>query len=169
MFDYIDYAASQQLLVWICCFRVCVFLCFCFTRALQMTCYLSHLMTKPTKWSVRPAKTQVSPGIRPVWSVFAVCMKKPWVLSCSLSAQRRLIRLGGYAGWCESSLGAQIILLVLSCCSSNDSLFLGRVHFFFWRQQFDWRVEMKPCPISCYCVSHKLDGFILSVTLITLP
>ena len=25
-------------------------------------------MTKPTKWSVRPAKTQISLGIRPVWS-----------------------------------------------------------------------------------------------------
>ena len=29
---------------------------------------LSHLITKPTNWHVRPAKTQVSLGIRPVWS-----------------------------------------------------------------------------------------------------
>ena len=29
---------------------------------------MSHLMTKPTKWHVRPAKTQFSLGIRPVWS-----------------------------------------------------------------------------------------------------
>ena len=29
---------------------------------------LSHLMTKPTKWHVRPAKTQISLGIHPVWS-----------------------------------------------------------------------------------------------------
>ena len=34
--------------------------------------YLSRLTTKPTKWHVRPAKTQISLGIRPVWSVFAV-------------------------------------------------------------------------------------------------
>ena len=27
---------------------------------------LSHSMTKPTKWHVRPAKTQISLGIRPV-------------------------------------------------------------------------------------------------------
>ena len=27
----------------------------------------SRLMTKPTKWPVRPAKTQISLGIRPVW------------------------------------------------------------------------------------------------------
>ena len=31
--------------------------------------YFSHLMTKPTKWPVHPAKTQISLGVRPVWSV----------------------------------------------------------------------------------------------------
>ena len=51
---------------------------------------MSHRMTKPTKWIVRPAKTQISLGIRPVWSVFAVRMKKAWVLSYPLSAQRML-------------------------------------------------------------------------------
>ena len=30
--------------------------------------YMSRLVTKPTKWHVRPAKTQISLGIRPVWS-----------------------------------------------------------------------------------------------------
>ena len=29
---------------------------------------MSRLMTKPTKWHVRPAKTQISLGIGPVWS-----------------------------------------------------------------------------------------------------
>ena len=29
---------------------------------------MSHLMTNPTKWHVHPAKTQISLGIRPVWS-----------------------------------------------------------------------------------------------------
>ena len=43
--------------------------------------------------------------------VFAVRMKKAWVLSFPLSAQRRLIRLGGCPGWSESSLGAYAILL----------------------------------------------------------
>ena len=55
------------------------------------------------------------PGHPPslIW-VFAVRMKKPWVLSYPLSTQRRLIRLGRCTGWSESSLGAQVILLVLS-------------------------------------------------------
>ena len=41
---------------------------------------MSHLMAKPTNWHVHPAKTQISLGIRPVWSVFAVHMEKAWVL-----------------------------------------------------------------------------------------
>ena len=43
---------------------------------------------------------------------YAVRMKKAWVLNYPLSAQRKLIRLGGCPGWSESSLGAQVILLV---------------------------------------------------------
>ena len=52
-------------------------------RATQTTCdthmvifnreKLSSLMTKPTKWHVRPANSQTSLGIYPVWSVFAGC------------------------------------------------------------------------------------------------
>ena len=45
---------------------------------------------KTNKMSVRPVKTQISLDIHQVWSVFALCMKKPWVLSYPLSTQRRL-------------------------------------------------------------------------------
>ena len=39
---------------------------------------MSHLMTKPTKWSVCPAKTQItSLSIRPVWSESSLCAQ--WV------------------------------------------------------------------------------------------
>ena len=58
---------------------------------------MSRPMTKPTKWNVCPAKTQISLGIRDqprhpssLISVFAVRMKKAWVLSYPLSIQRRL-------------------------------------------------------------------------------
>ena len=43
---------------------------------------MSRRMTKPTKWSVRPAKTQIR--------VFAVRILKTWVLCYPLSDQRRL-------------------------------------------------------------------------------
>ena len=52
---------------------------------------------KTNKMTVRPAKTQVSLGIRSVWSVFAVRMKKAWVLSYPLSAQRRL-----WSAWADA-------------------------------------------------------------------
>ena len=76
---------------------------------------MSRLMTKPTKWHVRPAKTQISLGIRPDWS------------ETSLSAWRKL---GSFAthwahsqdsdqtGWLPRLIwvfaGHTVILLVLS-------------------------------------------------------
>ena len=52
---------------------------------------LSRLMTKPTKWHVRPAKTQISLGIRPVWS------------ESSLSAWRKLGSLATHWAHSEDS------------------------------------------------------------------
>ena len=69
-------------------------------------------MTKPTKWPVCPAKTQISLGIRPVWS------------ESSLSAWRSIGSLANRkvhsedSDQTESLLGAQVILSVLSCCAS---------------------------------------------------
>ena len=54
-----------------------------------------------------PSEDSEQPGHPPsLIRVFAVRMKKAWVLSYPLSAQWRLIRLGGCPGWSESSLGA---------------------------------------------------------------
>ena len=39
--------------------------------------YLSRIVTKPTKWVFRPAKTQISLGILPVWSESSLCAQ--WV------------------------------------------------------------------------------------------
>ena len=76
--------------------------------------YLSQLMTKPTKWYVRPAKTQLSLTIRPVWSETSPsAWRKLGSLATECTAKTR-IRLGGCPGWSESSLGTQAILLVLS-------------------------------------------------------
>ena len=76
---------------------------------------LSCLMTKPTKWYVCPAKTQISLGIRPVWS------------ESSLSTWRKLVPLASY--WAHNGdsdqtgrmprliwvfAGCTVILLVLS-------------------------------------------------------
>ena len=75
---------------------------------------LSCLMKKTTKWHVHQVKTG-QPGHPPsLVRVFAVRMKKAWILSYPLSAKWRLIRLVGCPDRSESSLGAHAIFLVLS-------------------------------------------------------
>ena len=60
---------------------------------------------KTNKMAVRPAKTQISLGIRPVWSESSLCAE--WVgKAFFLRTMKTLIRLGGCPGWSESSLGA---------------------------------------------------------------
>ena len=77
--------------------------------------YLSRLTTKPTKWHVRPAKTQINLGIRPVWSKSSLSTWGKLKSLAIIRAQTKpLMRLGGCPGWSESSLGAKVILLVLS-------------------------------------------------------
>ena len=55
---------------------------------LLLNAHLSHFMTKPTKWHAGHAKTQISVGIRPVWS------------GSSLSAWRKLGSLATH--WAHS-------------------------------------------------------------------
>ena len=63
---------------------------------------------KTNKMTCAPSEDSDQPGHPPsLIRVFAVCMKKALVLIYPLSAQRGLIRLGGYQDWPESSLGAQ--------------------------------------------------------------
>ena len=45
------------------------------------------IVTKPTKWHVRPAKTRISLGIRPVWSESSLSAWRK-ILSYTLSAQQ---------------------------------------------------------------------------------
>ena len=88
------------------------FFFFCFVSLYE------PLHDKASSVSVRPAKTQISLGIRPFWSE---SLLSAWRNLGSLPNERTvktLIRLGGCLGWSESSLGAQVLLLVLSCLCS---------------------------------------------------
>ena len=72
---------------------------------------MSRLMTKPTNWPVRPAKTQISLGFRPVWSESSLSLSRLLKGQAFIwRTAKTLIRLGGAPGWSESSLGAQAIL-----------------------------------------------------------
>ena len=74
-------------------------------RVQLLRSYLSCLTTKPTKWCVRPAKTQISLGIRPVWSESSLCTQ--WVAKdpSFLYADSEDSDQTGHTA--ESSLGAQ--------------------------------------------------------------
>ena len=70
---------------------------------------------KTNKITVRPAKTQISLGIRPVWSETSLCAQ--WVVRTQaffMRTAKTLIGLGGCPGWSESSLSTHTILLVLT-------------------------------------------------------
>ena len=70
--------------------------------------YLSRIMTKPTKWHGRPAKTLIILGIRPVCSESSLsAWRKLGSLEPTECTAKTLIRLGGCPSWSESSLGAQ--------------------------------------------------------------
>ena len=80
---------------------------------------MSCSMAKPTKWHVRPAKTQISLGIRPVWSESSLSAWRNigssathWAHSKDADQTGRMPRLI----WVFA--GRTVILLVLSCCSS---------------------------------------------------
>ena len=80
--------------------------------AFTHTNFTIHISIWTTTWQNQQNECAASedsdqPGHPPsLIRVFYVRMKKAWVLSYPLSAQRRLIRLGGCPGWSESSLGA---------------------------------------------------------------
>ena len=98
----------------------------------QTTIYLSHLMTKPIKQHMRPAKTQISLGIHPVWS------------ESSLSAWRKLGSLAtdwvhsedsDQIGWMPRLIwvfaGHTVILLLLSWSGS----FCWELWAWCWKNQ----------------------------------
>ena len=66
--------------------------------------HMSCCMTKPTKWPVRPAKTQISLGIRPVWSEPLLCTL--WVAKDPNFLQADS-KDSGCPGWSASLLGTQ--------------------------------------------------------------
>ena len=87
-----------------------------------MTCYspfeYEPRHDKTNKVTVRPEETQISLGIRPVWSVPSLCAQ--WVAKdpMLLHADSEDYDQTGRMPRSESSLGSQDILLVLSCSRS---------------------------------------------------
>ena len=80
---------------------------------------------KTSKTTVHPAKTQISLGIRTVWSVFAVRMKKAWVLSYPMGHSEYSDQAGQMPRLIWVFAGRTLILLVLSLLSIVDDAGTG--------------------------------------------
>ena len=102
--------------------------------------YMSRDMTKPTKWHVRPVKTQISLVIRPVWS------------ESSLPAWRNFGSLATHWAHSEDSdeTGCTVTLLVLSCRGSiSTSVSLSSMRF---RSETFYSSELSPCTAMEDCI-----------------
>ena len=102
--------------------------------------YLSRLTTKPTKWHVRPAKTQINLGIRPVWSESSL---STWGKLSSLAIIRahseasnqagRMPRLiwvfAGRKGHFVGFVMRRLILLCLTCVNNTDFCYFEAFYF----------------------------------------
>ena len=90
-------------------------------KCLKLRLANEPLHDKTNKMTCAPSQDSDPPGNPPsLIRVFVVRMKNLWALNYLLSAVKTLISLGGCPGWSESSLGAHVSLLVLSCVSSNN-------------------------------------------------
>ena len=78
---------------------------------------MSHLMTKPTKWHVHPAKTDQTVHLPSLNRVFAVRTKKALVLSYPLSAQSKSCRWNGRQcrPWSDCSSRSSLIWVCTVC------------------------------------------------------
>ena len=83
------------------------------------TLWMSRYMTKPTKWPIHPAKTQISLGDRPVWPESSLCalwvVKDPVLLHADSEASDQTGRMPKLI-WVFA--GHTRHLFVLSCAGS---------------------------------------------------
>ena len=101
---------------------------------------MSRLMTKPTKWHGRPAKTQISLGICRVWSESLLSAgRKLGSLATHWAQAKALIRLGGCLGWSESFLGAQSF-----CWFCHEGAYMFARQFVNTIGQLWWGTSARP-------------------------
>ena len=128
--------------------------------------HMSCLMTKPAKWYVRPLETQISLGVRPVWS--ESLLSTWWSTGSSATHWAHWEdsdQTGQMPCWSEALLGAQIILLVLSwgdsyaekdltlpdCQRCNSDIWLT-LNF-----EDGWKWCHVDCKIYCKILSIKVN------------
>ena len=132
---------------------------------------MSRLMTKPTKWPVCPAKTQISLGIRPVWSESSLCAQ--WV-----AKDPNFL----YADSEDSDQTGHMprLIWVFAGCTCPFVGFVMRWLKYWWQSRattqnlFDikWCIESQPRPckkgknrLFCPNIVCKPNCFVMAITL----
>ena len=119
----------------------------------------------PSEDSDQPgrAKTEISLGICPVWSVFAVRMKKAWVLSYPLSAQWRL-----WSDWADRRVLME--LKVQKPYLIDRLIFNALRNAEMWKLEEDttctvhWHQRFSPAIMKVSRLLCDGRGFLLSIT-----
>ena len=120
---------------------------------------------KTKQLAVRPAKTQISLGIRPVWLVFTVPTKKAWVLNYPLSAQQRF-----WSDWTDAQADLSLrwahshfvgfvmrrLTIFLRQCDEN-------IRTLYVHKEPETRLLISECSLICVGVIG-VKTFILSIT-----
>ena len=131
---------------------------------------MSCPMTKPTKWPLCQTQTQISLGIRPVWSVFTVRIKKHWVLNYPLSTLWRL-----WSDWANAQADLSLCWTQRSFCwfcheaAQMPAFVLQWKCYLFALCYLVYRVHCVClnfcCPQNKFCTFLNLKNFILILLL----
>ena len=111
---------------------------------------MSRDMTKPTKWVC--AQQRLGSWMPRLIRVFAVCMKKPWVLSYPLSAQQRL-----WSDWLIWVFAGRTLTLLVLSCRGSIILFCNSRYSVsnFLQLGPDWR--LRPKTVFYHQYSHHVN------------
>ena len=120
---------------------------------------MSHCTTKPTKWHVHPAKTQIRLGIRPVWSESSVGSSAPTISSC-----RRWIK--DWSDWTDAQADPSLRWVHGSfcwfCCAAVHICNLGKGFMHFKNLQILYLYWSNILDVSIESFFHA-DGHVIHV------
>ena len=119
---------------------------------------LSRSMTKPTKWTVLPVKTQISLGICPVWSESSLCawrnlgsLATHWVHSEDSDQTAQMCRLIWDFAGCRCQCAGFVMLWII-CLKKQDSKEILKL-----QARKLWTLKMFFCLFHLYIGKYDLS------------
>ena len=131
-------------------------------KLLTTPCNMSRLMTKSTKWYVRPAKTQISLVIRLVRSESS--LSAAWILSYPLSAPRRL-----WLDWADVQADLSLRWAHMEFCWFCGSLIISKAFRFALKNSCHQNGYFLPSLLLSFIGTGKTSLCIALTWLLKLP